>query len=255
MGGITKIILVSFCALLSVLIFWCFQGQSPANKTTVITSDYQDFWLWPGNKISDNISSINNLYLLQGEFLANSVANEIRLSGISPSRLAAQQLWLVFRVEKVVWDAGIASAVNRRIAIWEHYGNRVAGIQIDFDAKSAALADYATLLRQVRQQLPVNYQLSVTGLLDWSNGAYDAGLQDISQTVDEVVFQTYQGRRTIPEYARYLQRLSQLDIAFKIGLVEHGDWQPSARALKTLRNNHKFFGFVVFLSKPAAPAQ
>jgi hypothetical protein len=93
--------------------------------------------------------------------------------------------------------------------------------------------------------------LSVTGLLDWSTGAYDSGLKDISRVVDEVVIQTYQGRSTIPTYSLYLQRVSRLDIPFKIGIIEGGSWQPSSEARIALQNNQKFLGFVVFLQSRA----
>ncbi|HEY6528051.1 MAG TPA: DUF3142 domain-containing protein [Cellvibrionaceae bacterium] len=250
MGASTKIILVAIFTAFGAASYWYGQAQLTVKNINVVLNDYQDFWLWPGNKIPAAVTLINNLYILQGEFLGNKDHPDLRLTGILPSRLMAKKIWLVFRVERAVWDGAIAVAVNHRINAWENQGNNVAGIQIDFDARSSALADYGNFLREVRQQLPVEYQLSVTGLLDWSAGAYDSGLANISQSVDEVIFQTYQGRITIPDYNRYLQSLTRLNQPFKIGLVENGDWQPALAHIKALQNNPYFLGFVVFLHNP-----
>jgi hypothetical protein len=52
-----------------------------------------------------------------------------------------------------------------------------------------------------------------------------------------------QGRRTIPNYAAYLNRLDRLTFPFKIGLIQGGDWQAPA----DLASNPWFRGYVVFL--------
>ena len=67
--------------------------------------------------------------------------------------------------------------------------------------------------------------------------------------VDEVVLQTYQGRRTIPGYEAYLAGLGRMRAPFKIGLVEGGDWT----APPGLAANPWFRGYVVFL-KNTPPA-
>ena len=61
--------------------------------------------------------------------------------------------------------------------------------------------------------------------------------------VDEVVFQTYQGRRTIPNYAEYFPGVGHLTVPFKIGLVQGGTWNSPAE----LSRNPWFRGYVVFL--------
>lgn len=248
MGRSAKCVLVMACCLAGLTaIGWQRQAATGTNDRVQV-EDYQDFWLWPGNFIPTNIAKINNLYILQGEFLSTTNQSNLRLTGLLPSRLAADHIWLVFRVEQAHWSDEIAAAVNQRIKLWETQGNRVAGIQIDFDAKSSALADYAGFLRQVRQRLPEDYQLSVTGLLDWSNASFQTGLANIRQTVDEIIFQTYQGRSTIGNYQRYLAALSKQTQPFKIGVIEKGLWQQDSPHVKELINNRHFIGFVVFLN-------
>ncbi len=250
MGRSARNLLVIFIACVgAAAICWWQVGPAQAPKKTdkVQAEHYQDFWLWPGNSIPTNIPQINNLYILQGEFLGKGSQSNLRLTGILPSRITAKKIWLVFRVEQALWSDAITGAINHRIKMWEYQGNTVAGIQIDFDARSAALADYGNFLQLVRQKLPAHYQLSVTGLLDWSTGAYRSGLANISQTADEVIFQTYQGRSTIPDYLSYLQPISTLKQPFKIGLIEGGLWQPQLPQVKALHHNPHFLGFVVFL--------
>jgi hypothetical protein len=122
-------------------------------------------------------------------------------------------------------------------------GNNLIGLQIDFDAKTRHLQNYAAFLADLRKRLPQRYELSITGLLDWSANGDPAGLRSIGGSVDELVLQVYQGRRTIPGYQRYLQRLNQLNIPFRIGLVQGGEWAPPA----SLQSNPNFRGYVVFL--------
>ena len=64
--------------------------------------------------------------------------------------------------------------------------------------------------------------------------------------VDEIVIQTYQGRKTIPGYAAYLEQLDRLNVPYKLGLVQGGEWSaPRALAL-----DPHFNGYVVFLVNP-----
>jgi hypothetical protein len=117
---------------------------------------------------------------------------------------------------------------------------------VDFDARTRHLGDYAGFLKRLRTELPTRYQLSVTGLLDWSANGDPRALAALAGTVDEAVLQTYQGRNTIPGYEAYFRRLEGFPIQFRIGLVERGRW----REPPGLTRNPKFRGYVVFLLKP-----
>ena len=103
-------------------------------------------------------------------------------------------------------------------------------------------------MRDLRQRLPAGCKLGITGLLDWSSQGDSATLNGLGSVVDEIVLQTYQGRRTIPGYAAYLASLERLKVPFKIGLAEGGDWS----APSDLATNPQFRGYVVFLENPKA---
>jgi hypothetical protein len=68
-------------------------------------------------------------------------------------------------------------------------------------------------------------------------------LAKLAGVVDEVVIQTYQGRRTIPGYEGYMDSLRRLPLPFRVALVEGGQW----REPRGLAGNPRFRGYVVFL--------
>jgi hypothetical protein len=130
---------------------------------------------------------------------------------------------------------------------WRSAGNRVVGIQIDFDARTRHLEDYAAFLSDLRRRLPADCRLGITGLLDWSSNGDPKGLDALARVVDEVVLQIYQGRHVIPGYAGYLARLDHLKIPFRVGLLQGGEWTPPPG----LASNPNFRGYVVFLRNPS----
>jgi hypothetical protein len=153
---------------------------------------------------------------------------------------------MVVRVETLAWNETTFQQILASLDRWNRR-NVLSGLQIDFDAKTKGLADYAKFLRELRRRLPKEYKLSITGLLDWSANGDPAGLQALAGTVDEIVLQTYQGRSTIPGYKAYFRGLERLTFPFRIGLVQGGDW----RAPDFLAQNPNFKGYVVFLVNPA----
>lgn len=212
----------------------------------VQAGDYRQFWLWAGVRAQPEVlQQAQTLYVLQGEISGTGPTAELHIQGINPVRLATPEVWLSWRVQRLDWTPEIVKALARRAALWRHRGSRVAGIQIDFDARSLRLGDYAAFLRQLRQQLPADCRLGITGLLDWTQTGDVATLNRLQGVVDEIVVQTYRGRRTEPGYARYLDSLSQLEIPFKIGLVQDGDWDSGWQ--DRLRRLPAYRGEVIFL--------
>ena len=115
------------------------------------------------------------------------------------------------------------------------------------DGKSTQyLHEYAAFLRDLRQRLPADLRLSITGLMDWSSNADPTAIAQLKGVVDEVVVQTYQGRHSIPDYAAYLPRMNRLGVPFKIGLIQGGEWQAPGY----LQGSEWFRGYVVFLRNP-----
>ncbi|MEO7814044.1 MAG: DUF3142 domain-containing protein [Sphingomicrobium sp.] len=223
---------------LTVLLGAC----NPRVPGRVDARDHDSFWLWAGAAPPPG-KAPRELYLLDGERLERGHgAYEVRRAG--PPHLAGTALWLVVRSDTMEWPDRAVDALVGRADGWARAGNRVAGIQLDFDARTRHLDHYATFLAGVRTQLPRRYRLSITGLMDWSANGDPKALGALKGTVDEVVIQTYQGRSTIPGYDAYFARLKSFPIPFKVGLLEGGQWfEPDG-----LRANPNFRGYVVFLA-------
>lgn len=222
---------------------------APAWAASVNAADYDAFWLWAGVTPQPVLSQAKTLYLLAGQVDAPrgdaGPARLIAQGGTTPG-LRRGKVWLVIRAHTLAWTPRIYNEVLAALARWRGAGVPLAGLQIDFDARTRHLDQYAAFLRDLRARLPAEDRLSVTGLLDWSSQGDPAALAAVGGVVDEVVLQTYQGRRTIPGYDAYLARLGRVTIPFKIGLVQGGDW----RAPPSLAANPWFRGYVVFLTNP-----
>jgi hypothetical protein len=218
-------------------------GCHSSDPDVVRAERYDSFWLWAGVKPSDALRQARTVYLLDGERLERGQGRyEPRRAGIP--RLPSTNVWLVVRTDTLDWPVGAADDLAVRAERWANGGSRMVGVQLDFDARTRHLDQYAAFLANVRKRLPRRYLLSITGLLDWSANGDPKALAALAGTVDEVVIQTYQGRRTIPGYEPYLKQLAGFPIPFKVGLVEGGRWvEPPG-----LADDPKFKGYVVFLT-------
>lgn len=212
--------------------------------------DHDAFWLWAGVRPQPVLARARQIYLLGGQVEARE---PVRLVSQRPAvpHVAHADLWLVVRVETLRWPPAVHAQVAAQLARWRAAGNPVVGVQIDFDARTRHLRDYAAFLADLRARLPRDCRLSITGLLDWSSNGDPAGLDALAGTVDEVVLQIYQGRRVIPGYAAYLTRLDRLRVPFRIGLLQGGEWH----APPGLEANANFRGYVVFLVNDAASGE
>jgi hypothetical protein len=206
-------------------------------------NDYHEFWLWSAVRPQPVLKQAESLYILQGQISKRREKSQFIPQGIRIPRLKQGTVWLAYRVETLNWSDEIFNSISQQITRWKKQGNTVVGIQIDFDARTLHMQQYVQFLQELRQQLPAQYALSITGLLDWSNNTSPEIVNQLAGVVDEVVVQTYQGRATIPNYAAYLPRLAKLQLPFKIGLVQHGQWQ----APTYLEETPFFRGYIVFL--------
>jgi hypothetical protein len=224
---------------------------APAAAGTVRAEDYDAFWLWAGVRPQPVLATAQTLYILQGQVAAPADTDgEGRLiaQGGAIPHLRRGKIWLDYRAHTLRWAPAVYGEILARLRRWRAAGNPVVGLQIDFDAHTRRLAEYAQFLADLRSRLPADCRLSITGLLDWSSQGDSAALDALAGVVDEVVLQTYQGRRTIPSYQAYMASLERLTIPFRIGLAEGGEWT----APPALAANPWFRGYVVFLSNPAA---
>jgi Protein of unknown function (DUF3142) len=213
--------------------------------STVDAAEYNSFWLWAGVKPQRALDKARTIYILEGEVRGSGQPQLISLRPATP-QIRHAELWIVYRVETIDWNEPIYEQVVSDLARWRGAGNRVIGVQIDFDAATKGLGGYADFLRKLRERLPRDSALSVTGLLDWSSQGDSADLNQLASVVDELVLQTYQARATIPGYESYMAGLERLDMPFKIGLVQNGEWKAPA----ALAKDPDFRGYVVFLVNP-----
>ncbi|OOV99308.1 DUF3142 domain-containing protein [Pseudomonas sp. MF4836] len=213
----------------------------------VDAGDYDAFWLWSGVKPQPVLAQAKSLYILQGQISTSRRQPErgVRLiaQGVSVPRLTQGEVWVVYRAHTLRWPEPIYAQLLGQVQRWQQAGNPVVGIQIDFDAGTRYLDEYADFLRDLRQRLPRQYRLSITGLMDWGSNADPQAIGQLKGVIDEVVVQTYQGRHSIPNYAAYLPRLDRLGLPYKVGLIQGGAWTEPAY----LRDSPWFRGYVVFL--------
>lgn len=219
-------------------------GCVPDRAAPVDPADYRSFYVWPGVQPGAQTARAEEFYVLAGE-VRRDETDLVRLRPQEP-RLKRQQLWLVIRAQRLDWSPQLRAEVLRDLARWGASSPHLQGLQIDFDASTRGLGDYAAFLGEVRSWLPARYKLSVTGLMDWSANGDPAHLARLNGVVDEVVVQTYQARSTIPGYERYLARLARVPVPHKVALVQGGDWREPA----ALRSDPGFRGYVVFLLRP-----
>lgn len=244
MGRSTARVLVGLLFVLGIVGAGTYRAHHQAStqaSSTVNPQSYSEFWWWPGVTIPAGLQ-INRLYVLAQAF---NRQEQFEPYWPSPPRLKKTgEVILVYRLEKPVAADILAAHAQLDIAAWELAGNRVRGIQIDFDSGTSALENYATFLARLRTALDKRFVLSVTGLMDWGNARqYD--MQAMSATVDEIVFQTYQGTTTLPGYEKYLEKIIPLRIPFKVGVISGGEF--SSDASNRLSRESDFRGFVVFL--------
>ncbi len=218
----------------------------------VVAAQYREFWLWGGVTPQTVLAKARTIYVLQGEIQAgakNMPASTIISQGVPIPDASPSNIWLVYRVDTLRWSPHILHLILERLYRWRARGIRTLGIQIDFDAHTQHLRNYASFLHTLRAELPKDCQLSITGLLDWSTTATAEDINHLSRDINELVVQTYQGRHTIPDYARYVAGLQHLRVPFKVGLIQNGKWDDTI----SFTSNPWFRGEVIFLQNPHTP--
>lgn len=228
--------------LAPVLALALLAGCAKEAPNRVDPADHDAFFLWAGVRPPAILDRAKTIYILDGEVRAGDNARIVALRPESP-RVRHAEVWLTVRAERIDWVEPVFAQLLAHAARWERAGTRLVGIQVDFDARTRGLAGYASFLAELRRRLPGKYRLSVTGLMDWSANGDAAQLARLRGVVDEVVIQTYQGRRTIPGYEGYLASLARLPIPYRIAVVQGGEWRPPP----ALAADPEFRGYVVFL--------
>ncbi|ALB54118.1 DUF3142 domain-containing protein [Cronobacter universalis] len=234
MGAAAQILLVSL--LLATTSAW-------AQATRANDADYRAFWLWSGVRPPAALRQAEVIYLHQGDVVTRQGKPVFVRLGQPVARLRAPALWLTVRLERLDISDETLDTLARLPVRWAQAGNPVTGLQIDFDGATRRIGDYGQFLTRLRARLDARFALGVTGLLDWAQTGSVAQLNALP--VDELVVQTYQGRHTVPGYARYLPALLGLRIPFKIGIAQNGEWDKAHE--KTLAASPWYRGAVIFV--------
>lgn len=216
-----------------------------AYSEIVHIANYDKFWVWAGISRRNEIHNAKMIYLLQGEIFENDFGEPkfIPQGGTQPSR-HDQEIWIVYRVRTLNWNDRIYEKIRKSFEHWSMYPGKIVGVQIDFDASTKNLGKYASFLHSLRSRLPINCSISVTGLMDWAYQASPEDLNALSQNIDELVFQTYQGRNTVKNIDSYIERLRDIKIPFLLGVAEDANWTNPT----FLSKNPNFKGYVLFLT-------
>ncbi len=237
-----------FCIFLVFSLNACQPTQSATSK--VDANDFASFWIWGDIQTAPYLVHAKELYILQGEirYSKSKQISTFTPQSVSILKLPHQKIWLVFRTHHLAWNEQNYQTILNRLEHWRNQGNQVQGIQIDFDSRTHDLKEYALFLESFRKRLPPSYQLSITGLLDWTNFKDQKTLTILRNNISELVIQTYQGTTTIPNYPQYLKRISAMQLPYKVGLVQHGTWFGNS----TKQKDPYFKGYVVFLLRSKA---
>lgn len=205
------------------------------------------YWLWSGVRPTQTLRNADIVYLHQGDVVTVAGQTVFERKGLPVNQLTFPRIWLTVRFTTLDVPDALLLRLNRLLARWQAAGNHVVGLQVDFDAATHRLGDYALFLHRLRQRLPADYALGVTGLLDWAKTGSVQTLNTLP--VDELVVQSYQGRSTVANYTAYLPALLALRIPFKLGLVQNGARDISEE--QQLAASPWYRGTVTFMLNPS----
>ena len=167
--------------------------------------------------------------------------------GLYPYPISAKEVYLTYRLQGGLPNPdSMIQALENWAKDWERHGAKISGFQLDFDSPTSGLLRYGDYLKQVRDKLSPKYKLSITGLGDWVLSGDQEALQSIATTVDEIIFQLYQGRKPFTNIDTYIEKFGQLQVEFKVGFLGSSDYQKS---VAKLRKNKYFKGAVLFIQK------
>ena len=201
------------------------------------------FWAWRTGAPSEAeinkafaATKAQTLFLRAGQFdLASGALQRIRpVSGQLPASVEVHLVYNGTRLFLRAWEqlepsaiaASVADTFRADLVRANNDHARVIGLQLDFDAPTRLLPQYARTLQRLRELLPPNTKLSITGLPTW---AYSHDLKAVLAVVDFWIPQCYGTNipthlsQRIPisspsDVARTIRQMRQLDKPFYAGL-------------------------------------
>ncbi|MEK6396475.1 MAG: DUF3142 domain-containing protein, partial [Terriglobus sp.] len=119
-------------------------------QSVVDANRYDAFWLWAGVAPQPVLAHARTVYLLDAEVRPDKAL----LISQRPSlpRVSHADVWMVVRVETLDWSPALYTQVLADLTRWRAAGNRVVGLQIDFDSGTHHLDRYAAFLNDLRRR-------------------------------------------------------------------------------------------------------
>ncbi|MCG8591320.1 MAG: DUF3142 domain-containing protein [Proteobacteria bacterium] len=211
---------------------------------------YESYWLWAGVPDS-RLPGRGAVSVHVGAVAWHGETLWFQAEGAGPRAFPGRSVTVVFRLNGLPPAHELVPLLEAQARRFEAVGNRVAGVQLDYDAPTARLLRYRDTLGEVRAGLDPRWRLSITGLLDWVATGDEHALARVAASVDEIVFQLYQGRDYVAELPHYVARFSRLPFPFAVGLL--ADHPKNAELLERLRRERRLVGVHYFLRSSAGP--
>lgn len=156
------------------------------------------YWYWSGGSrgtAENDRAPVEMLYVRAGEFHSGSTYEKNKPGMFWPEHLPpAKTYFAVFRCDgPKCTDPAIIPDLSRNYQGVKQQalktGQKISGLQIDYDCPTVDLGGYGRFLKELRSSLLEGEMLSVTALLDWFGRGTDVA--DVVESVDEFVPQFY----------------------------------------------------------------
>ena len=196
-------------------------------------------WIWPKAFVAQKAKT-GEIFLLQAQFAQN---DSVIARGPSPFPWPNVKLHLVFRLDREPEVGKVLALFERVRRNWERAGVKIIGLQLDYDSPTSKLASYANTVKQLREKLPKEFQLSVTGLSDWIEMGGNNRLVESWNGV-EIFYQLYQGKRPHQNLEKFISRTKACKSSFRLGLLPGQNLTLAQKAI--LEKNENFRGYIRF---------
>ena len=143
-------LVIAFCSMTSIF--------SQLYAEIVDPLRYESYFLWAGVKPQPILENAEIIYIHGGEVWMNDNTQIIDMRAGVP-RINHADIWMTLRVERIDWSEQVYDQMLTKLSRWEEKQKRFQGVQIDFDAATLNLKDYAVFLKELRRRLPERYQL------------------------------------------------------------------------------------------------
>jgi hypothetical protein len=235
-----------FAAIITITLLIALCARFVINGNSAPEQNATSYWLWAGINQSD-APFMSELYVYQGDIKVVNGKFEYERMGLYPHPINSKKLYLVYRLEGGLPSVeAVVSIFLKAHGAWARHKVSITGLQLDFDSPTSKLLIYNDFLKEVRNHLPKEYALSITGLGDWAIHGDRKIMKSISFQVDEIIFQLYNGRKALANIEDYLRVLKKYPYPFRVGLL-YSDLDKNY--LDVVKKNTNYKGVIYFIQK------